>query len=360
MNRELAIQIFRDRERKPAATKMALEWVCANPAAGMVHFLLLLHVDAWAGRHGFFETVQEAIVRFGAIDAEPLWLTLEGDWEDSRIAYAAQAIATLGAWDPVRMQTILTEPVPFPVWGFAHRHATEFQLPEETISRQEAWRIKSHRNVERSDVFRAKRRRMQSWPKQWDLAPRRPRDYPHVVGPGYGAIGGSVSEAFAELNAVAPQNVPSLRPGMARDIVLSRLKTIPRLLPADLVELYQLADGAGPGAGLVPKYHFLPLDEAIEFHRQEMENGLMTPAEFPFMQWNGDEWFAVTCSKEPSATGKVIHTVVEEGRRTVSAKTLTDFLTRVAQAFRGGRFRFEATGLSFHPDPSSRENWPFG
>lgn len=349
MVKEEVIGVFRDRLRKPAKAKLAVEWALDHPAPDLVPFLLLLHGNAWAGVRGLAPLVQEAIIRCARIDSEPLWSTLEKDWESYRLTYAGQAISHLADWRQERLQALLAHPVPFEVWGFSSAHANVFGISESIVQSQEKWRLESHRDPDGSAVGRAKRLRRKTWPKIHDLAPLARKEYTHVVDVSYGAMGGTITEEFENLCRVDPEVRTRLRPGLSRDEVLSMMRWLPRPLPAELVELYQFADG---GAELIPHYRFPPLQETVEFQGEAVLERVMKASDFPIFEWNGDQWFAASLPKEPSQSARIHAVAIEDASRALVAKSFAAFLSKVVDAFRRQRFRRGGDGAIHDSDPA--------
>jgi hypothetical protein len=350
MFKEEAIDIFRDRQRKPAKAKAAVEWTLEHPTPDLIPLLLLLHRNAWAGVQGLAPLVQEAIIRCARIDPEPLWSTLEKDWESYRLNYAGQAIAQLADWRQSRMHAILAHPVPFEVWGFARAHAKAFAITESTMHLQEQWRLESHTDPSGSGVGRAKRQRRKAWPGIHELAPVPPKEHVHVIDSSYGTIGGAVTEQLETLCRVDPELRSRLRPGLSRDEVLSIMRLLPRPLTAELVELYQFTDG---GAELIPHYRFLSLQEMVEFHNQAILERIVKASDLPILEWNGDQWIAAALQKEPSKSGKIYAVAVEDASRVLVAKSFAEFLSKVVDAFRRRRFQRGGDGAVHDSDPTN-------
>jgi len=111
----------------------------------------------------------------------------------------------------------------------------------------------------------------------------------------------------------------------------------------DLVALYGWHDGTKVGAGailndlhLVPGFYFLSLEEALEIHRQFVDEFQVNPLWFPIMADGSSGYSFVDCSQEEKQP--VRHFTFEDENHEVEFASIGDMLATIAEAYDRGIF----------------------
>jgi hypothetical protein len=170
------------RKPKPTATtvRKVLEWASQVPSPGKIPFLLVMQTGNYLNKKSLAADFPNALDVCARLDSDPLWETIQKDWETYRIWHAIKCLGRVGDNETFhRLFQLAHEPILRIHWGAIKDAAAakKIPIPQSSVDAQ----LEKEKQRGTGDFNAYYEVRKSSWPSQFDLGDGEDEPAPMLV-----------------------------------------------------------------------------------------------------------------------------------------------------------------------------------